>query len=67
LYVAVSGIVAPRLGAAALIGAVVAGQLTAALLIDQFGLVGFPVQLVSPGRVSGVVCLFAGVLLIRIF
>jgi transporter family-2 protein len=66
-YVAVSVIVAPRLGAAALIGAVVAGQLTAALLIDQFGLVGFPVQHVSPGRVAGVVCLFAGVLLIRIF
>jgi len=66
-YVAVSVIVAPRLGAATLIGAVVAGQLTAALLIDQYGLVGFPVQQISPGRVAGVVCLFAGVLLVRIF
>ncbi len=66
-YVAVSVIAAPRLGAAALIGAVVAGQLMAALLVDQFGLVGFPVQHVSPGRIAGVACLFAGVLLIRIF
>ena len=66
-YVAVSVIAAPRLGAAALIGAVVAGQLGAALLIDQHGWVGFPVQHVSPGRIAGVVCLFAGVLLVRIF
>lgn len=66
-YVAVSVIAAPRLGAAALIGAIVAGQLGAALLIDQFGWVGFPVQHVSPGRIAGVACLFAGVLLVRIF
>jgi succinate dehydrogenase hydrophobic anchor subunit len=52
---------------AALIGAIVAGQLGAALLIDQFGWVGFPVQHVSPGRIAGVACLFAGVLLVRIF
>jgi len=66
-YVAMSVIVAPRIGAAALVGAVVAGQLVAALLIDQFGWVGFPVQHISPGRVTGIVCLFAGVLLVRIF
>ncbi len=66
-YVAVSVIAAPRLGAAALIGAIVAGQLGAALLIDQFGWVGFPVQHVSLGRIAGVACLFAGVLLVRIF
>lgn len=66
-YVAVSVIVAPRLGAAALVGAVVAGQLSAALLIDQYGFVGFPVQHISAGRIAGVVCLFAGVLLVRIF
>jgi transporter family-2 protein len=66
-YVAVSVVVAPRLGAATLVGAVVAGQLGAALLIDQYGFVGFPVQHISPGRIAGVVFLFAGVLLVRIF
>ena len=66
-YVAVSVIVAPRLGAATLVGAVVAGQLAAALLIDQYGFVGFPVQHVSPGRIAGVAFLFVGVLLVRVF
>jgi transporter family-2 protein len=66
-YVAMSVIVAPRIGAAALVGAAVAGQLAAALLIDQFGWVGFPVQHVSAGRVAGVAFLFVGVLLVRVF
>jgi transporter family-2 protein len=66
-YVATAVIVAPRLGAATLVGAVVAGQLTAALLIDRFGWVGFAERPVSLGRIVGVAFLFAGVLLVRVF
>jgi transporter family-2 protein len=66
-YVAGSIVAAPRLGATLLIGAVVAGQLVASLVVDQFGLVGFKVQHVSAGRVVGVLLVGAGVALVRIF
>ncbi|MES2523803.1 MAG: DMT family transporter, partial [Gemmatimonadota bacterium] len=41
VYVAASVVLAPRLGAAVLTAALVAGQLAAALVLDHFGLIGF--------------------------
>ena len=67
LYVAASIVTAPRLGAATLVAAVVAGQIVTSLLVDQFGWVGFPEHPVSAGRVAGLVCVFAGVVLVRVF
>ena len=58
---------APRLGAVALIGAVIAGQTVCSVLVDQFGWVGFRVHHASPGRLAGLALLFAGVALVRIF
>jgi transporter family-2 protein len=58
-------ILAPRLGATALVAAIVAGQLTAAVVIDHFGLVGYRVLPVSWSRLAGVALLFLGVLLIQ--
>jgi transporter family-2 protein len=66
-YVAMSIVTGPRLGAAALIAAVVAGQALASVLIDQFGWVGFKEQHVSPGRIAGMALVLAGVALVRIF
>ena len=37
------------------------------VLIDRFGLIGFPERALSPGRVVGIVLLVAGALLVRIF
>jgi len=56
---------APRLGAAVLIGLVVTGQLLTALLLDHFGALSFPVHPVSPVRAVGAVLLVAGVVLVR--
>jgi transporter family-2 protein len=42
VYVLAAIVLAPRLGAATLIAAVVAGQMIASLVLDQYGLVGFP-------------------------
>jgi transporter family-2 protein len=67
LYVAASIVTAPRLGAATLVAAVVAGQVVASLLVDQFGWVGFPEHPVSAGRVVGLASVFAGVVLVRVF
>lgn len=64
-YVVASVVTAPRLGAAALIVLVVAGQSLAALVVDQFGWVGFPEHPITPGRVAGVALLAGGVALVR--
>jgi bacterial/archaeal transporter family-2 protein len=66
-YVAGSIVTGPRLGAATLIAAVVAGQSLASVLIDQFGWVGFKEHHVSPGRAVGMALVLAGVALVRIF
>jgi transporter family-2 protein len=58
---------APRLGATAMFGAFLTGQLMASLLLDHFGLLGYPVHPVNPWRVLGVALLFAGVFLVRRF
>ncbi|MDR5903534.1 DMT family transporter [Halomonas icarae] len=66
-YVTVMVAFAPKLGAATLLALVVAGQMLASVLLDHFGLLGFPQQAVSPPRLLGVLLLFVGVVLIRKF
>jgi bacterial/archaeal transporter family-2 protein len=66
-YVVGAVVTAPRLGAATLVAAVIAGQIVSSLLIDQFGWVGFREHPVSAGRLAGVALVFAGVALVRIF
>jgi len=58
-------VVIPKIGATALVGFVVTGQLLASLALDHFGLLGVPTQEISAGRVAGAFLLIAGVLLIR--
>ena len=55
----------PRLGAAAFIAAVVAGQLVCSLLMDTFGLMNLPLQPLTIGKVLGATMVFGGVLLVR--
>ena len=64
-YVLAAIVLAPRLGAATLIAAVVAGQMIASLALDQYGLVGFPVQSLTLGRLLGAALVIAGVILIQ--
>ncbi|RAR99626.1 DMT family transporter [Cupriavidus alkaliphilus] len=61
-YISAALIMAPRLGAAGFIAAVVAGQVLAALLVDQFGLAGFAVRALTPARVAGAALIVAGML-----
>jgi bacterial/archaeal transporter family-2 protein len=56
---------APRLGSATTVALFIAGQLAASLVIDQLGVLGVPVHPLDWKRVLGVVCLVAGVVLIR--
>jgi transporter family-2 protein len=64
IYVAGAIVVAPRLGAGLFVGLVVAGQLLAALVLDHFGWLGFPVQSITPWRLAGAVLLIAGAALV---
>jgi transporter family-2 protein len=59
--------VTPRLGVATTFALIIAGQLTAALLVDSFGWLGIPERPLTPLRIVGAVCLLAGVLLVRLF
>ncbi len=64
-YVAGSVVLAPRLGAATLIAAVVAGQMISSLILDQYGLIGFEQHPISIARVAGGLLVIGGVLLIQ--
>ena len=66
-YVLLAVILAPRLGAASLIGLTVTGQMISSVVLDHFGLIGFPVHHVSPGRIAGAGLLLIGVALIQKF
>ncbi|HEU4569188.1 MAG TPA: DMT family transporter [Gemmatimonadales bacterium] len=65
LYIFASVILAPRLGAATLVSAIVAGQMMTSLVLDHFGLVGYATHPVSPGRLVGAVMVVAGVILLQ--
>lgn len=64
-YVTASILLAPKLGATRLIVLVVAGQLLASLLLDHFGLLGYPVRPFNAWRALGCVLLVAAVLIIK--
>jgi transporter family-2 protein len=64
-FVVATIVTAPELGAAAMVVILVAGQSVAALVLDHYGWVGFPVHHVTPGRILGVVLLAGGVALVR--
>lgn len=63
-YVASVLVTVRTLGAGGVTAATIAGQLTAAVLIDRFGLLHLPRQPVTPGRLAGIALLAAGVWLI---
>lgn len=64
-FVTCNIILAPKLGAAALMAFLVAGQLLAGLVLDRIGFLGLAVREITMGRVAGALMLLAGALLIR--
>jgi bacterial/archaeal transporter family-2 protein len=65
ISVASSIILAPRMGAAAFIATIVAGQMAASLLLDHLGALGFRFQPITPWRLIGAGLLIGGVWLIQ--
>jgi bacterial/archaeal transporter family-2 protein len=67
IYLTTTIVLAPLLGAATMIGLIVAGQMLASIALDSFGLVGFPVHPLSFWRAIGAILLIVGVALIQRF
>jgi len=63
--VTVTIVAVPKLGATTMFAFFLAGQMLASLILDHFGLLGYPVHPISIWRVVGVLLLSAGVLLIK--
>lgn len=63
-YVTASIFLAPRLGAANLVGILVAAQLIMSLVMDHYGLIGFARHAINLWRILGALLLIAGTVLI---
>ena len=63
-YVAGSAVLGPRIGGAAFIALIVAGQMAGALMLDHFGALGFPERPVSALRLGGIALVVLGVVLL---
>ncbi|MFZ0068104.1 MAG: DMT family transporter [Pseudolabrys sp.] len=65
IYIAVSILLLPRLGAATVVTLIVVGQLIGSLVFDHFGVLDVPVHPVNLARLIGVAFLILGAVLIR--
>ncbi|WP_027051304.1 DMT family transporter [Mesorhizobium erdmanii] len=60
VYITAALLLAPRLGAASFIVAVIAGQMAASLLIDHFALMGFAHRPATTARLAGLALIIGG-------
>lgn len=67
IFITAALMLVPRLGGTGFVACVIAGQMVAALVIDHFGLMGLAEKSINIGRISGVLVIFAGVLIIQRF
>lgn len=65
-YVGVATFAGPRLGALLLLALTVGGQMLASVIVDHFGLLGFPQHPVSATRLLGIALLLAGIWLVAV-
>lgn len=64
-FVSAAVILTPRLGVLAMLALMLAGQVTSAILLDHYGLIGLATRALTPSRAIGAVLLVAGVLLVQ--
>jgi len=63
-YITASAAFGPALGGAAFLALVVAGQMIAALALDHYGWLGFPMRPLDAWRVAGALLVVVGMLLL---
>jgi len=67
VFVAAAAFATPRIGVAATLTLLIAGQLVMAAALDHFGALGVPRQEITPLRLLGLALVAGGVLLVRRF
>jgi transporter family-2 protein len=65
IYVVGASALTPKLGAGGFLLLVVAGQITASVLVDHFGLMGLSPKPVNIAKLAGVILIFGGVFLVQ--
>jgi transporter family-2 protein len=65
IYIAISILLLPRLGAATVIALIIAGQMIGSLTFDHFGLFELPIHHITAPRVAGALFLLVGAVLVR--
>jgi bacterial/archaeal transporter family-2 protein len=66
MYIAISILLLPHLGAATLISLIVFGQMLTSVIFDHYGLLGIPEHLLTVSRMLGAALLVVGVVLVRL-
>jgi len=64
-FVVSTVVLAPRMGAAAMVAVIIAGQMITSLVLDHCGLLGYQTQPINVWRVLGIGLIVCGVLLLR--
>jgi transporter family-2 protein len=65
IYIVLSILLLPKLGAATVVALLVTGQMLGALAFDHFGLFGLPQHQADLPRIAGALMLIGGVVLVR--
>ena len=66
-FVAGIVILLPKLGVVLAFSLIIAGQMIASIIFDQFGWLGVAIREISLGKIAGVILLIAGVVMVRRF
>ncbi len=64
IYIGVSILLLPRLGAASFVGFLIAGQMLSSIVFDRFGIFGLVQRAADPSRLFGAILLIAGAALV---
>jgi transporter family-2 protein len=64
MFIAASTAFGPMIGGATFLALLVTGQMCAALVIDHYGVLGFPVRAVDGWRIAGALLVIGGVFLL---
>lgn len=67
IYITASIVLTPRIGVGALIALAIAGQVTASLLLDHYGVLGLAAREITTGRAAGAVLVVLGALMVRFY
>lgn len=67
IYITAAIVLTPQIGVGALVALAIAGQVTASLLLDHYGMLGLAAREITMGRAAGALLVVVGALMVRFF